>query len=54
MMASQYSIVGGFDGSSNVNAGFLMGITISGTMAHSYITSFEDFDEVKVKTAAPE
>ena len=54
MMASQYSYLGGFQGSSNVNAGFLYGIEISGTMAHSFITSFEDLEEIKVNYGCSE
>lgn len=40
LTASKYCIAGGFEGSSNVYAGMLYGIPISGTIAHSYIMSF--------------
>ena len=36
------SFIGGFTGTSNVLAGKIYGIQISGTMAHSFITSFEN------------
>ena len=42
MCASQYSIVGGFDTTSNVIAGHVYDIPIVGTMAHSYIMSCSD------------
>lgn len=38
--ASKYSFVGGFVGTSNVQAGKSFGIPISGTHAHSYVQSF--------------
>ncbi|KAM3128204.1 hypothetical protein pb186bvf_019687 [Paramecium bursaria] len=45
--ATQYSYLGGFDGSSNMIAGMKLGIPITGTIAHSYVTSFNSLDEVK-------
>jgi nicotinate phosphoribosyltransferase len=42
--ASRYSILGGFDGTSNVLAGSLFGVIPSGTMAHSFVTSFNASD----------
>jgi len=47
LTASQYSYLGGFNGTSNVQAGFKYGIKISGTMAHSYVTSYSSLDEVE-------
>jgi nicotinate phosphoribosyltransferase len=41
MTASKYSYLGGFDASSNAQAGFKYGIPIVGTHAHSYVMSFE-------------
>lgn len=40
--ASRAAIIGGFDASSNVTAGRDYDIAISGTMAHSYIQSYDD------------
>lgn len=41
LTASKYAILGGFDGSSNVQAGFQYGVPIFGTLAHSMIMSYE-------------
>ena len=43
--ASKYSCLGGFDGTSNVTAGWVeRGITVSGTMAHSFVMSFKGWE----------
>ena len=41
-LASKAAMVGGFNGSSNVVTGRDFGIPISGTMAHSFIQSYDD------------
>lgn len=41
MTASKYSFLGGFDATSNVYAGYLYGIPIVGTHAHSFVMSFD-------------
>ncbi len=42
MKVARASFIGGFIGTSNVLAGKVYGIPISGTMAHSLVTSFEN------------
>ncbi len=41
LTASKYSYLGGFDASSNAQAGFKYGIPIVGTHAHSFVMSYE-------------
>lgn len=40
--ASRAAIVGGADSTSNVISGYLYGLPVSGTMAHSWIQTFDD------------
>lgn len=42
IMASRATIIGGASSTSNVQAGFLYDIPVSGTMAHSWVQSFDD------------
>jgi nicotinate phosphoribosyltransferase len=42
--------MGGFDGTSNVLAGYLFGVPIRGTHAHSYVQSFTGIEDLKNDT----
>lgn len=46
MHASKYSYLGGFDGTSNVLAGFHYGVPVKGTHAHSFVQSFASLDDI--------
>ena len=46
LSASKYATVGGFAGTSNVQAGKLCGLTVSGTHAHAFVQSYIDLESV--------
>lgn len=48
--ASKYSYMGGFDATSNVEAGRLFGIPIKGTHSHAFVSSFMSLDEIVEKS----
>jgi len=46
MIAAKYSYLGGFIGTSNVYSGYVSGIPTMGTMAHSFVMSFEKESDI--------
>lgn len=50
LSASKYCYMGGFDGTSNVDAGRRFGIPVRGTHSHAFVSSFTGFDEIKEKS----
>jgi nicotinate phosphoribosyltransferase len=46
LTASKYSYLGGFEGTSNVEAGFRYGVPIVGTHAHSFVMSYNNLEDL--------
>jgi nicotinate phosphoribosyltransferase len=51
--ASKYSLIAGFDATSNVQAGKLLGVPIVGTHAHAYVQAHIDLNDAKDVSLAP-
>ena len=45
--ASKYAYLGGFDATSNLLAGMKLNIKVVGTMAHSFVTSFNSLNDIE-------
>lgn len=50
--ASKYSVIGGFDGTSNVLAGKMFDLSVAGTHGHAYIMSYITFADLPSTTIA--
>jgi nicotinate phosphoribosyltransferase len=48
--ASRYSVVGGFDATSNVLAGLLFDVPIAGTHAHSFVLTFTSLADLRKRS----
>ena len=48
--ASRYTFIGGFDGTSNVLAGKLFGLPVSGTHSHAFVQSYAGIDDLPSET----
>lgn len=49
MSASRYSAIGGFDGTSNVLAGMMLGMKVMGTHAHALVSAFVGVEELPTR-----
>lgn len=49
MSATKYAYIGGFDGTSNCQAGLSYGIRVGGTHAHSFVCSFKGPEDLKTR-----
>eukprot|EP00299_Pterocystis_sp_00344_P011805 c5572_g1_i1.p1 GENE.c5572_g1_i1~~c5572_g1_i1.p1 ORF type:complete len:307 (-),score=72.40 c5572_g1_i1:853-1746(-) len=50
MTATRCSFLGGFNGTSNLQAGFKYQIPVRGTHAHAFVSSFQNWADVKFRT----
>ena len=50
--ASKYASVGGFVGTSNVQAGKVLGLPVAGTHAHAFVQAYYSLDQVKTLSVA--